>query len=164
MTGGRSKGCSPRLSTREAPLLEQLPRNINIDIFEREVGSKLYVFQQCNDIYIGDRLTDNAAEPDEHRFHDVFHYAYCAVLTWSPVTRALFRLRRRARRGASCLGRRLNSRGLQPAFRALSTPLKSPKTPARDLVYTDYFQNMSQGFPSASIRATPAPKPKSDLR
>jgi len=50
---------------------EQLPRSLTIDIFERDVGGKLYVFQQCNGINTGDRLTDNAIEPDDYRFHDV---------------------------------------------------------------------------------------------
>ena len=76
---------------------EQLPRDLTIDVFEREVGGKLYVFQQCNGINTGDRLTDNAVEPDDYRFHDVFHYAYAAVLTWSPVTRALLRLKRKSK-------------------------------------------------------------------
>jgi NTP pyrophosphatase (non-canonical NTP hydrolase) len=76
---------------------EQLPRSLTIDIFERMVGGNLYVFQQCNGINTGDRLTDNAIEPDDYRFHDVFHYAYCAVLTWSPVTRAILRLKRKSK-------------------------------------------------------------------
>lgn len=75
---------------------EQLPRSLVIDVFEREVGGKLYVFQQCNGVNTGDRLTDNALEPDDYRFHDVFHYAYAAVLTWSPVTRSLLRLKRKS--------------------------------------------------------------------
>jgi len=32
-----------------------------------------------------------------YRFHDVFHYAYAAVLTWSPVTRSLLRLKRKSK-------------------------------------------------------------------
>jgi NTP pyrophosphatase (non-canonical NTP hydrolase) len=76
---------------------EQLPRSLVIDVFEREVGGKLYVFQQCNGINMGDRLTDNALEADDYRFHDVFHYAYAAVLTWSPVTRSLLRLKRKSK-------------------------------------------------------------------
>lgn len=75
---------------------EQLPREFTIDIFEREVRGQVYVFQQCNGINIGDRLTDNAIEPDDYRFHDAFHYAYGAVLTWSPVMRALLRLKRKS--------------------------------------------------------------------
>jgi NTP pyrophosphatase (non-canonical NTP hydrolase) len=84
------------LDEKDEPF-EQLPRSLTIDIFEREVGGKLYVFQQCNGVNTGDRLTDNAIEPDDFRFHDAFHYAYCAVLTWSPVTRALLRLKRKSK-------------------------------------------------------------------
>jgi hypothetical protein len=75
---------------------EQLPRHLTIDIFEREVRNKIYVFQRCNGVNIGDRLTDNAIEQDDYRFHDAFHYAYCAVLTWSPVVRALLHLKRKS--------------------------------------------------------------------
>jgi NTP pyrophosphatase (non-canonical NTP hydrolase) len=86
----------PPFDDRDTPF-EQLPRVLTIDIVEREVGGKLYVFQQCNGVNTGDRLTDNAVEPDDYRFHDVFHYAYGAVLTWSPVTRALLRLKRKSK-------------------------------------------------------------------
>lgn len=81
---------------REALRSERLPRTLTIDIFERKVRGQVYVFQQCNGVNIGDRLTDNAREPDDYRFHDVFHYAYAAVLTWSPVVRALLRLKRKS--------------------------------------------------------------------
>ncbi len=75
---------------------EQLPRDLYVDIFEREVRGQTYVFQRCNGINIGDRLTDNAMMTDDYRFHDVFHYAYVAVLSWSPVMRSLFRLKRKS--------------------------------------------------------------------
>ncbi len=80
----------------DAPPEEQLPRKLQIEIFERVVNGKLYVFQTCNGLNIGDRLTDNAMKEDDYRFHDVFHYAYVAVLGWSPVTRSLFRLKRKS--------------------------------------------------------------------
>ena len=75
---------------------ERLPRSIAIEIFEREVRGRTYVFQRRNGINIGDRLTDNAMTADDYRFHDAFHYAYVAVLGWSPVIRALFRLKRKS--------------------------------------------------------------------
>lgn len=75
---------------------EQLPRDLHIDMFEREVRGQAYVFQQCKGLNIGDRLTDNAMTADDYRFHDVFHYAYVAVLSWSPVIRTLFRLKRKS--------------------------------------------------------------------
>ena len=75
---------------------ERLPRKLTVEIFERQVRDRTYVFQRCNGINIGDRLTDNAMTADDYRFHDAFHYAYVAVLSWSPVIRALFRLKRKS--------------------------------------------------------------------
>lgn len=75
---------------------EQLPRRMQIDIYERTVGKQKFVYQRSNGAFVGDRLTDNAAEPDDYRFHDVFHYAYVAVLGWSPVVRSLLRLKRKS--------------------------------------------------------------------
>jgi len=75
---------------------EQLPRCLRIEIYQRPVNGKDFVFQKCNGILIGDRLTDNHDPPDFYRFHDVFHFAYAAVLGWSPVTRALFKVKRKS--------------------------------------------------------------------
>jgi len=77
---------------------EQLPREIEFNILERASpdGSRVYVRVQCRGINIGDRITDNKAEPDDYRFHDVFHLAYAAILGWSPVTRALFKVKRKS--------------------------------------------------------------------
>ncbi|MGX8008382.1 hypothetical protein ACVDG8_004870 [Mesorhizobium sp. ORM8.1] len=72
-------------------------RDLTIEIYEREAANgKRYVLQRCNGLFIGDRLTDNIMRPDDYRFHDAFHYAYAAVLGWSPVTRALFRRKRKS--------------------------------------------------------------------
>ena len=85
----------PRERTYPAPFdedkepEERLPRRMTIDVYERTVRSETYVFQRSNGVHLGDRLTDNAIEPDDYRFHDVFHYAYVSVLGWSPVLRAL---------------------------------------------------------------------------
>ena len=59
---------------------ERLPRQMKIDIYERIIthrkqNEKHYVLQRSNGILIGDRVTDNILEPDDYRFHDVFHYA-----------------------------------------------------------------------------------------
>ena len=88
----------PNLFDEGFPEHEQLPRKITLDIFEYQPQPEKnsYVMQRCNGIYIGNRLTDNMMRLDDYRFHDVFHYAYTAVLGWSPVTRALFRLKRKS--------------------------------------------------------------------
>jgi hypothetical protein len=75
---------------------ERLPDEIEMIFEEKTVGGKPYVLQKCRGIKIGDRLTDNHPEPDDYRFHDVFHLAYAAFLGWSPVLRALLRLKRKS--------------------------------------------------------------------
>jgi NTP pyrophosphatase (non-canonical NTP hydrolase) len=86
----------PPLFDETAPTHEHLPRTLTVEVFERDDGGRLFVYQRCHGINIGDRLTDNILEPDDYRFHDVFQYAYAAVLGWSPVMRALFKLKRKS--------------------------------------------------------------------
>ena len=76
---------------------EQVPRHIEMYFDERTIGGNTYVYQSCNGINIGDRLTDNKGEEDDYRFHDVFHLAYLAILGWSPVMRALLKVKRKSR-------------------------------------------------------------------
>jgi NTP pyrophosphatase (non-canonical NTP hydrolase) len=45
---------------------------------------------------LGDPLTDNTRRADAYRFHDAIHLAFMAVLGWSPVMRALLRLKRKS--------------------------------------------------------------------
>jgi NTP pyrophosphatase (non-canonical NTP hydrolase) len=75
---------------------EQLPRCLRVEIYQRSVSGKEFAYQKCNGILIGDRLTDNHDPPDFYRYHDVFHFAHAAVLGWSPVTRALFKAKRKS--------------------------------------------------------------------
>lgn len=78
------------------PEHEQFPRQIAMDFIERGTAQNGYVVQSLRGVYIGDRLTDNSNEPDDYRFHDVFHLAYVAFLGWSPVLRALFKRKRKS--------------------------------------------------------------------
>jgi NTP pyrophosphatase (non-canonical NTP hydrolase) len=76
---------------------EQLSRLIEMRFIEKTTGDgRVYVMQQCKGINIGDRLTDNRIPGDDYRFHDVFHLAYAAILGWSPVLRALFKVKRKS--------------------------------------------------------------------
>jgi NTP pyrophosphatase (non-canonical NTP hydrolase) len=75
---------------------EQLPRLLRVEIYEREVNGKKFVFLKSGSILLGDRLTDNHLPEDDYRFHDVFHLAYAAVLGWSPTTRALLKIKRKS--------------------------------------------------------------------
>jgi len=76
---------------------ERFPDQIQIDFIERNVGGKSYVFQKFFGLTIGDRLSDNRREPDGYSFHDVFHLSYAAILCWSPVLRALLKLKRKSK-------------------------------------------------------------------
>ncbi|KVT68768.1 nucleoside triphosphate pyrophosphohydrolase family protein [Burkholderia ubonensis] len=78
------------------PTHEQLPRIIPMEFIERQSKTGSYVVQQLHGVYIGDRLTDNSNEADDYRFHDVFHLAYVAHLGWSPVIRALLKVKRKS--------------------------------------------------------------------
>lgn len=79
------------------PAFEHLPRKLPIQFLERSRGKgRIEVILRSHDLNIGDRLTDNAAIDDGYRYHDAFHFAYAAVLGWSPVTRALLRCKRKS--------------------------------------------------------------------
>lgn len=73
---------------------EQLPRTFRIRVNQRGSGRS---YLQWNGVFIGDPLTDNIADPDGYRFHDVFHFAYSAILHWSPVMRALLKHKRKSK-------------------------------------------------------------------
>jgi NTP pyrophosphatase (non-canonical NTP hydrolase) len=72
---------------------EQLPRDFKIRVNQRGSGKS---YLQWNGVFIGDPLTDNMADRDGYRFHDVFHLAFAAILHWSPVMRALIRHKRKS--------------------------------------------------------------------
>lgn len=72
---------------------EQIPWNFEIRVSQRK-SRKSYL--QWHGVFLGDPLTDNIADPDGYRFHDVFHLAHAAVLHWSPVFRALIKHKRKS--------------------------------------------------------------------
>lgn len=82
----------------EIPSYEQLPKKMKIHVFEKRKGDSksCFVIQRYDNFNIGDRLTDNIIKEDDYRFHDVFHYAYAAVLHWSPVLRSLLKVKRKS--------------------------------------------------------------------
>ena len=79
---------------KEFNVEEQLPRHFRVRINQRSSGKS---YLQWNGVFIGDPLTDNIGDPDGYRFHDVFHFAYAAILHWSPVLRALIKHKRKSR-------------------------------------------------------------------
>ena len=61
----------------EFPVDEQLPGKFEIEILQRPNGRS---YLRWNGVFIGDPLTDNIADQDGYRFHDVFHLANAAIL------------------------------------------------------------------------------------
>jgi NTP pyrophosphatase (non-canonical NTP hydrolase) len=79
------------------PAGERLPRRFEVELVDVEGEDRQRVRVAINGVPFGGELTDNAYDPDGYRFHDVFHFAYAAVLGWSPITRALLRRKRKSR-------------------------------------------------------------------
>ena len=86
----------PELPDKDALEHERLPRQFDIVFLPRKVGRRWVVVQQMKGVNIGDPLTDNSYKPDGYRYHDVFHLSYVAHLGWSPVIRALLKLKRKS--------------------------------------------------------------------
>ncbi len=76
---------------------ERLPRRFEVELIDVETEARRRVRVVIDGQPFGTELTDNAYDPDGYRFHDVFHFAYAAVLSWSPITRALLRRKRKSR-------------------------------------------------------------------
>lgn len=81
----------PTFDLKEHPD-EQIPNSFRITIKQRKNGK---THLQWRGVFIGDPLTDNIEGGDGYRFHDVFHFAYAAILHWSPVFRALIKQKRK---------------------------------------------------------------------
>ncbi len=81
----------------ELPEGERLPRRFEVQLVDMDDKDCQRVRVSINGAPFGGELTDNAYDPDGYRFHDVFHFAYAAVLGWSPITRALLRRKRKSR-------------------------------------------------------------------
>lgn len=75
---------------------EQIPRKFKVQFKEIELGGKVQVKISVNNVNVGDSLTDNSYEDDGYRYHDALHFAYAAVLGWSPVTRSILRKKRKS--------------------------------------------------------------------
>jgi NTP pyrophosphatase (non-canonical NTP hydrolase) len=75
---------------------ERLPRRFEVELAQVVEGDRQSVRVAIDGKAFGAELTDNAHDPDGYRFHDAFHFAYAAVLGWSPVTRSLLRRKRKS--------------------------------------------------------------------
>jgi NTP pyrophosphatase (non-canonical NTP hydrolase) len=82
------------------PPKERLPRRFTYRFAyaPRKDGSPGVALLDYRGKQIGDLLTDNAYKVDGYRFHDVMHFAFVALLGWSPVARKHLDKKRKSRR------------------------------------------------------------------
>ncbi|HLO83573.1 MAG TPA: nucleoside triphosphate pyrophosphohydrolase family protein [Nostocaceae cyanobacterium] len=78
------------------PETESLPRQFEVEITEVNKDNSIKMKAFINEEQIGNDLTDNSYKSDGYRFHDVFHFAYAAVLGWSVVTRSILKRKRKS--------------------------------------------------------------------
>jgi NTP pyrophosphatase (non-canonical NTP hydrolase) len=96
--GARSSGSQQKAHQFDEgfPEHERLPRQFEIELSEIGTGLQKRVQVRMNGEIVGASLTDNAYDADGYRFHDAFHFAYAAVLGWSPVTRSILKRKRKS--------------------------------------------------------------------
>ena len=92
-----SERAEPLTFDAEFPEGERLPRRFEVELIDVTGEAHQHVQILIDGKPFGSDLTDNAYDPDGYRFHDVFHFAYAAVLGWSPITRGLLRRKRKSR-------------------------------------------------------------------
>lgn len=80
----------------EFPKTERLPRQFEVEITEVSKDNSVKMKAFINKKQVGNDLTDNSYTSDGYRFHDVFHFAYAAVLGWSAVTRSILKCKRKS--------------------------------------------------------------------
>jgi hypothetical protein len=76
---------------------ERLPRRFEVELADVGDEDRQRVRVSIDGVAFGGELSDNAYDPDGYRFHDVFHFAYAAVLGWSPIARSLLKRKRKSR-------------------------------------------------------------------
>ena len=91
-----SERTEPLTFDTELPEGERLPRRFEVELIDIEGEARQRVRVLIDGQPMSVELTDNAYDPDGYRFHDVFHFAYAAVLGWSPITRAMLRRKRKS--------------------------------------------------------------------
>ena len=92
-----SERTDPLVFDADLPEGERLPRRLEVELIDVVEDTRQHVKILVDGKSFGAELTDNAYDPDGYRFHDVFHFAYAAVLGWSPITRGLLRRKRKSR-------------------------------------------------------------------
>ncbi len=97
-TRGRwlDEATTPILFDESFPLDEQLPRQFEVRFDYENSTAQSKVVVRLGAEQVGNLLTDNSYNEDGYRFHDAFHFAFAALLGWSPVTRRNLKRKRKS--------------------------------------------------------------------
>jgi len=92
-------GLFSTLFDQDYPENEQLPRQFRARFVERSIPERSWL--PMTEVWIGDEpfgdsIDDNSSAADSYRLHDIFHLSNAAILSWSPVVRALLRRKRKS--------------------------------------------------------------------
>lgn len=84
------------------PADEQWPNTVVLD-FASTTGPSVVSWLPVARITVdgtpfGDPIDDNTPKEDGYRFHDILHFAFAAILDWSPVVRKLMKNKRKSSR------------------------------------------------------------------
>jgi NTP pyrophosphatase (non-canonical NTP hydrolase) len=79
------------------PENERFPRRFKVTLTEVVDHGAIKMKCFVDGVQAGSDLTDNSYISDGYRFHDVFHFAYAAVLGWSPIVRYILKRKRKSR-------------------------------------------------------------------
>ncbi|MBD1365496.1 nucleoside triphosphate pyrophosphohydrolase family protein [Mucilaginibacter sp. ZT4R22] len=75
---------------------EKIPRSMILEFREEIKNKKKKIKVLVDEKLVGDVLTDNSYDDDGYRYHDIFHFAYAAILGWSPVVRSIMGIKRKS--------------------------------------------------------------------
>lgn len=79
------------------PESERLPRKFSIDFVTYHDAQNIPQVQvMYQGEQFGDTLKDNSYIRDGYGYHDVIHFAFAAVLGWSPLVRGMFKVKRKS--------------------------------------------------------------------
>lgn len=90
------RDCDRVLLDQNFPDHERFPEFFEIVFQEEQLEDRTVVRMTLDGEELGNPLTDNAMEEDTYRYHDAFHLACAAALSWSPVLRRLMKRKRKS--------------------------------------------------------------------
>ena len=88
--------------SEQYPADEQWPKRVELEFASASILTTQFWLPvtsiTVDGIPFGDPIDDNTPMEDGYRFHDILHFAFAAMLDWSPVVRKLMKNKRKSSR------------------------------------------------------------------